>query len=178
MNHLQKVQKPLVRHVSGFLDKKISDTIYKYAKENSGSFSIFGNTEKEFLVHRSFEIEKNINEEISKIGNMVHNYISEEYSPKKFYPANSRENQIAKFEAGFGMHEHFDVNRPLDYATLVYLNDDYIGGEIYFPEIDISIKPKAGDLVCFPDNEEYVHGVRPITSGSRYTLPRWFTLIV
>jgi hypothetical protein len=76
------------------------------------------------------------------------------------------------------MHEHFDSNRPNDIATLVYLNDDYTGGDIYFPKYDISYKPKPGDLLCFPDNPDYVHGVKTIESGTRYTTPRWFTRIV
>jgi hypothetical protein len=35
------------------------------------------------------------------------------------------------------------------FAAVGYLNDDYEGGEIYFPEIAESIKPKAGMLVAF-----------------------------
>ena len=76
------------------------------------------------------------------------------------------------------MHEHFDSTKPNDIATLIYLNDDYLGGEIYFPDYDISIKPEAGDLVSFPDTPDFVHGVRTILSGTRYTAPRWFTRIV
>jgi predicted 2-oxoglutarate/Fe(II)-dependent dioxygenase YbiX len=76
------------------------------------------------------------------------------------------------------MHEHFDISKPNDIATLIYLNNDYSGGEIYFPEYDISHKPEPGDLLCFPDNPDYVHGVSSISNGVRYTIPRWFTRIV
>lgn len=63
----------------------------------------------------------------------------------------------------------------IEYAALVYLNDDYEGGEIYFPEYGIDIKPKAGDLIFFPGTSMYTHGVREVTSGLRYTLMSFFT---
>ena len=31
-----------------------------------------------------------------------------------------------------------------DFAGIVYLNDDYDGGELYFTGLDIAIKPKRG----------------------------------
>jgi hypothetical protein len=62
------------------------------------------------------------------------------------------------------------------FAAVGYLNDDYEGGEIYFPEIDQSIKPEAGMLVAFHCGPQHRHGVRA-TGGSslRYTFPTWFT---
>jgi predicted 2-oxoglutarate/Fe(II)-dependent dioxygenase YbiX len=71
------------------------------------------------------------------------------------------------------------INNPsslfIEYAALTYLNDDYEGGEIYFPEYDMEIKPKAGTLVFFPGSDLYTHGVRPITSGTRYAIMTFFT---
>ena len=66
----------------------------------------------------------------------------------------------------------------IEYACIFFLNDDYEGGEIYFPDYEISIKPEPGDLLCFPDQPRYVHGVKEIISGTRFTTPRWFTRIV
>jgi predicted 2-oxoglutarate/Fe(II)-dependent dioxygenase YbiX len=63
----------------------------------------------------------------------------------------------------------------IEYAALVYLSDDYEGGEIYFPDYGIDIKPSPGDLIFFPGTEKYRHGVREIASGSRYVLMTFFT---
>lgn len=52
--------------------------------------------------------------------------------------------------------------------ALAYLTDDYEGGEIYFPELDISIKPKAGSILLFDSDLE--HGVNAVKSGVRETL--------
>lgn len=58
-------------------------------------------------------------------------------------------------------------------SILAYLNDDYEGGELYFPDLDYSIKPKKGMLILFPGSLHYQHGVTPVTSGTRYTLSQW-----
>ena len=101
-----------------------------------------------------------------------------EYYKNAFVVSFNEKTHIAKFVEGRGMHEHFDASRPKDIATLVYLNDEYQGGDIYFPKYEMSFKPEPGDLLCFPDNPDFVHGVKPIIKGTRFTLPRWFTRIV
>jgi hypothetical protein len=58
-------------------------------------------------------------------------------------------------------------------SILAYLNDDYEGGELYFPEHDFGVRPKKGMIIFFPGNLHYVHGVAPVTSGTRYTLSQW-----
>jgi predicted 2-oxoglutarate/Fe(II)-dependent dioxygenase YbiX len=60
-------------------------------------------------------------------------------------------------------------NYSIDYSTLIHLNDDYSGGELYFPEYDIRFKPKAGNLVIFPSNRYFLHGVSSILSKPRFT---------
>lgn len=64
-----------------------------------------------------------------------------------------------------------------DIAGLFYLNDDYEGGELYFPEQDIQFKPKKGAAYFFPGDRNYIHGITEITSGVRYTCPFFFTIL-
>ena len=63
----------------------------------------------------------------------------------------------------------------IEYAALTYLNDDYEGGEIYFPDYDLEIKPLPGELIFFPGTQHYVHGVREVISGNRYAFMTFFT---
>lgn len=63
-----------------------------------------------------------------------------------------------------------------DLASLFYLNDDYEGGELYFPQHNIKFKPKPGAAYFFPGDKNYVHGVSVITSGIRYTCPFFWTI--
>lgn len=60
-------------------------------------------------------------------------------------------------------------NYIVDYGSIMYLNDNYEGGEIFFPKYHMKLKPKPGTLIFFPSNRNYTHGVNEIISGVRYT---------
>ena len=59
-------------------------------------------------------------------------------------------------------------------SGVLFLNDDYEGGELNFLHQDITIKPKAGSLVLFPSNYLFVHQSHPITDGKKYIVVSWF----
>jgi len=63
-----------------------------------------------------------------------------------------------------------------DYTGIAYLNDNFTGGELVFPHLDVAIAPKPGLLVAFPSNHRFVHAVPKVLSGKRYSLPVWFTV--
>lgn len=61
----------------------------------------------------------------------------------------------------------FEINK---YVAVLYLNDDYEGGELFFPEHDLIIKPNKHSIYIMPGGVENIHGVKEITSGERHTL--------
>ena len=80
-------------------------------------------------------------------------------------------------DASAGVHSDSNHTEWIIFSTVLYLNNDYDGGEIYFPNQGIEIRPQAGDMVIFPSGgHEYFHGVNPITSGKRYTIAMWHTM--
>jgi hypothetical protein len=56
----------------------------------------------------------------------------------------------------------------LSYGACVYFGE-FTGGEIYYPNQNIEIPVQPGDLVIHGALKSHSHGVRPVTSGSRYT---------
>lgn len=60
-----------------------------------------------------------------------------------------------------------------DLSLVLYLNDDFEGGEFLFPDLHIQVKPKPGLLVCFPSDQNYLHGVAPVKEGTRYSIVTW-----
>ena len=79
---------------------------------------------------------------------------------------------------------HYDVCHPDGTANytpwrhmtaMVYLNEDYENGQIFFPDFKLEYKPKKGSTVVFPSDENYLHGVREITKGTRYTISSFYT---
>lgn len=82
---------------------------------------------------------------------------------------------ILKYVSGGELPPHQDIgvsSRSL--SVLSYLNDDYEGGEISFPQSNITLKPKAGSIVFFPSNFIYVHTIAKMKNGVRYAIPSWF----
>ena len=61
-----------------------------------------------------------------------------------------------------------------DKSGLLYLNDDYLGGELVFPEQGLSIKAKSGSLIFFEGDYKKPHGVNEVTSGTRYNLVTFY----
>jgi hypothetical protein len=67
----------------------------------------------------------------------------------------------------------FEINK---YVGILYLNDDYEGGELYFCDKNnnmekyLSFKPNAYSYYVFPGGVENIHGVSEITKGTRYTM--------
>lgn len=75
---------------------------------------------------------------------------------------------------GVSLSYHVDSlsNPAVVFANVIYVNDDFTGGELHFPEIDITYTPKKGALIIFPSADEYLHGVKPVGAGpTRYALP-------
>jgi hypothetical protein len=62
------------------------------------------------------------------------------------------------------------------YTGMIYMNEDFEGGELYFPKHNnFEIRPKPGMLVIFSGNIFNPHGIRPITSGTRYVHTTFWT---
>lgn len=82
---------------------------------------------------------------------------------------------LLKYSGGQEYKAHYDGDTDTGRAisALVYLNDDYEGGELEFPNFKIKIKPQAGMLILFPSNFAYRHIAHPVTKGTKYALVTW-----
>ena len=78
-------------------------------------------------------------------------------------------------DAEMGPHaDQADGNLSLRYSIVTYLNDDYEGGEIEFPNQSIKIKPVAGSSIIFPSSAPYLHRSHKIISGKKYMCPSFW----
>lgn len=82
---------------------------------------------------------------------------------------------LLKYKSGQEYKTHYDGSTGMGRAlsAICYLNDDYEGGEIEFPQFKVKIKPEPGMLLLFPSNFAYQHTAYPITSGTKYALVTW-----
>jgi predicted 2-oxoglutarate/Fe(II)-dependent dioxygenase YbiX len=70
-------------------------------------------------------------------------------------------------------HADGDTSSGRSVSAIIYLNDDYEGGEVEFINFNIKIKPKSGMLLLFPSNYAYTHIAHPVISGTKYALVTW-----
>jgi len=63
-----------------------------------------------------------------------------------------------------------------DLSIVLFLNNDFEGGDFVFPELKVRVRPEPGMMVCFPSNHHYMHGVEPVTKGRRYSIVTWATV--
>ena len=76
---------------------------------------------------------------------------------------------ILRFTDGGYMSEHIDdYNGITRFGCVVYLNDDFDGGEITYPRLQKSFKPNPGTLIIHDAHEP--HLVEKVTNGNRYML--------
>jgi predicted 2-oxoglutarate/Fe(II)-dependent dioxygenase YbiX len=77
--------------------------------------------------------------------------------------------RILKYTEGASIHAHSD-HAPYGYGSCtINLNEDYEGGEFSFFNGKNEIKLKQGDAILFPADHYWVHEVKPIISGTRYS---------
>lgn len=79
---------------------------------------------------------------------------------------------FVKYE-GYGTHFNIHADHGPAYnctvSAVIYINDDYDGGELQFPRLDNLIySPKIGDIAVFPSNYIYEHASLPIKAGAKY----------
>ena len=157
--------------IENVLDDKLLKRVLDYYN-NSTNHEVHNSCNKNRLhVHPDLELEKMIDNKLSRslfpeIKKVF--YFDVEYRELyKICSYNSETN--GRFAA------HRDTPYPYQhrkFALSLILNDDYEGGELYLPEYDISLKPKANTAIVFPGI--CTHQVNPIISGSRKTIITFF----
>jgi len=66
------------------------------------------------------------------------------------------------------------------YSALIYLNDDFEGGETYFPKINYTVKPEIGKMVIWENlnkdnslNYDSLHAGLPVLSNEKWICIVW-----
>jgi len=155
-------------------DKWYTDQLKVFCKRK------FGREDVENLVKEGlFEITSNWNDKnLSFIDSEIHRRVD-----KRFNDVLEKAGEdltlsgfyfIQRMYDGVELVSHHDQNtdESIKYAAVIYINNDYNGGEIFWAKKDFEMKPNVGDLLLFGGDAEWEHGVRFVTAGPmRYVLP-------
>lgn len=92
--------------------------------------------------------------------------------------------ELLQYNTGSSAKVHIDVSGPYRLSLaktenvlwkqtgIVVLNNDFAGGELFFPELNLSYgNESAGQLILFPAGDsKFAHGVTEVSAGTRYSL--------
>ena len=92
--------------------------------------------------------------------------------------------QLLRYRPGGEYRAHFDAipgfANPRTMTVLVWLNEDYEGGETHFPTPGLKLKGKAGDAILFRNtgsdgrrDPASRHAGLPVTAGEKLIASRW-----
>jgi predicted 2-oxoglutarate/Fe(II)-dependent dioxygenase YbiX len=60
-----------------------------------------------------------------------------------------------------------------DLSLLIYLNEDFEGGELSFTKLNYQIRPRAGATAIFPSDHRFLHQAEIVKTGVRYAIVSW-----
>jgi hypothetical protein len=71
----------------------------------------------------------------------------------------------------FGLHTDHGPSTVRTVSAILYLNEDYAGGELHFPSMDgLTLKPETGDMIVFPSTYTYQHESTLMLQGTKYVV--------
>ena len=176
-----------ILEINNFITDKECDDLIEYTKTQtlikSKVLSETGDVASDNRDSEQIWLEDNKHYVVAKIANL-----SAKITQK---PLNHMEHlQFLKYNKGGYFKEHYDpeINYKSDtndriYTIIIYLNDDFEGGETYFKNLNILIKPKKGKAVIFKSLDENgkilkksLHQGSKVTSGTKYMCNKWIHL--
>lgn len=156
-----------------------SDAISKwYDWQSSNDEYIFGQ-KKDTVLENIQSSSKQVQSTLLSLRNAI-DYVESEYLKHKDRKIGSYAPIcINKYFTGKGMGPHTDGYDGAEYnpvmSAVLYINDDYQGGSLDFPNQGLSIKPEAGSVLMFPSTQPFVHDPTEIKSGEKVICPAfWF----
>lgn len=135
------------------------------------------------LEDAKLQIEERFNTKVRNEQYLLNRWrVGREQRPHVDYVLDEEENNYDNMHE-FGMTDEyielFKKNyKTKHFSTMIYLNSNFDGGELYFPHYDnLHIKPEENMMICFKGDSNHMHGVEKVTSGIRYTLSLFWTEI-
>ena len=145
-------------------------------------------TMKDYRDCVDFKVSKSILEMSSKISNSdvknIYNEIDERLQEclkdycSKFNISMQYQEAVNFVKYGKGQHFAAHSDHGFSYictvSSVMYLNDDYVGGGLYFPFLNYTYTPAEGDIVFFPSTYLFTHAALPVEEGVKYAAVTMF----
>lgn len=179
----------MIKYFENFLTEQECESLIKLIDSNHTRSSVVGaGTELTGVSEVRTSSTSNLDASIDLV-NTVHKRISEKlgiqldkgeslqgqlYTPGQFFKPHTDYFEKESYD------KHCLSSGNRTYTFMIYLNDVEEGGETNFPSLNLSIKPKKGMAVGWPDMvegkpaTEYLHEGSPVTTGKKYIITSWW----
>jgi prolyl 4-hydroxylase len=183
---------PIIYVVDDFISEDECQEFINCSKDKLQPATVIGLNEERKVKNRTNEfawLEHHANESIHEVSKRLSILVQMPIRNAEMF-------QVVHYESGTEYKPHFD---SFDQSTelgkkywepggqrmitaLIYLNDVEDGGATYFPELNISINPKKGNVLVFHNtisettniNPRSLHAGMPVTSGEKWAANLWF----
>jgi hypothetical protein len=108
----------------------------------------------------------------AQIEKVVKDYIMENLIPNGVSEIWS----VLKYSKGAEYKGHYDrgPNAPRTFSMVAMLGSPIKGGELEFPNFNVTIPAEEGSVILFPSNFPYLHIAHPVEEGTKYSLVTWY----
>ncbi len=160
---------------------ELCDELIQHSKDHLKSSGILGNqienyrTSSDYFFETATELTKSIDEIVADFSSLAFE--------------NQEGLSIIKYSVGQEYKEHYDFLHHLEeetqrggdrlFTAIFYLNDNFVGGETYFPKLDIAVLPKKGRMLIWKNyikglpNYDSLHCGLPVTEGEKWIGSKW-----
>lgn len=161
---------PGIYYIENFISDEELNLILKQYNEEDGWVENGVFYQKEVMDELSRDLLYTINKRINDLINNEYEMANPSLSLQKFLPTslewsiNPHSDRFDYKEVGTGESRSMFCTK----GFVLYFNDSYEGGEIYYTEKDILFRPKSKMFLVHDASNEYKHGVKAVTSGERF----------
>ena len=149
-----------VYEINNFLTEEDLKEVFKIidATEEGAWFS------EEASGDKGFWYGKNLQFKTETVFNKINSKMEDLFESYHYYPP---EILLQRYKKGDFINQHTDQWIPdlgyyVGYGLCLYYNDDYVGGELEYPDLGLKVKPKKNSL--YIHGGHILHGSKPVLS--------------
>lgn len=177
---------PKIQSIDDFVPKNLCNSLIRKFDKNLNESKVTDGLVKTVSDSRSASMKFIANNE-----NTIKPIVSNLCSYHKWDLDDIENVQFARYQKGEEYKPHYDAfdkkylekidKKQRIITSIIYLNDNFSGGQTSFPKLDIQVKPKQGMMLSFENclkdtnflNPFMLHSSEPIEDGQKFILTFW-----
>lgn len=184
----------VVEEIPNFLTPVECDLIVELSKNRLSNSFVYSENSDDYVTKYRISEQCWLNNEVDPLIKKISDLVAKRTGTSI---SDQEELQVVRYKPGGYFRPHYDAcdgnkqfckrmndgKGPRLLTVLVYLNDDYSGGETIFPNLKKTIQPEKGKAILFYSIDhrgdilrDSLHGGDPVKSGEKWIANKWVRL--